>query len=84
MHINILKPKDLPKDKFVERCKVVDLALFDVIQRLGGSVSAEHGVGLVKKPFLQYTRSREEIEMMKGIKRVFDPDGIMNPGKIFD
>lgn len=84
MHINILRPKDLDHAKFIERCKSVDDALFDVIENMGGSVSAEHGVGLVKKPFLEYTRSHEEIEMMKGIKRVFDPDCIMNPGKIFD
>lgn len=84
MHVNILKPKDLPKEKFVERCKQVDQKLFGVIERMGGSVSAEHGVGLVKKPFLSYTRSPEEIEVMKGIKKVLDPDGIMNPGKIFD
>lgn len=84
MHINILKPQDLTKEIFVERCKSVNSILFDVIQKMGGSVSAEHGVGLVKKPFLHYTKSLEEIEMMKGIKRVFDPDGIMNPGKIFD
>lgn len=84
MHINILRPKDLSKEKFVQRCKQVDLALFSVIEKLGGSISAEHGVGLVKKPFLHFSRSRTEIEMMKGIKHVFDPDGIMNPGKIFD
>lgn len=84
MHINILKPTSLTKEVFVERCKSVDDILFGVIKKLGGSVSAEHGVGLVKKPFLQYTRSAAEIEMMKGIKAVFDPDGIMNPGKIFD
>ena len=84
MHINILKPKDLPREKFLERCHEADDVLFGVIERLGGSVSAEHGVGLVKKPYLQYTRSAAEIEMMKGIKKVFDPDGILNPGKIFD
>jgi FAD/FMN-containing dehydrogenase len=84
MHINILKPADLPKEKFVERCRGVDQKLFEVIARMGGSVSAEHGVGLVKKPFLGYTRSPEEIAIMKGIKGVFDPAGIMNPGKIFD
>lgn len=84
MHINILKPKDLSREKFLERCRGVDDVLFGVIQKLGGSVSAEHGVGLVKKPYLGYTRSTGEIEMMRGIKRVFDPDGIMNPGKIFD
>lgn len=84
MHVNILKPKEMPKEKFVERCRSVDEKLFGVIRKLGGSVSAEHGVGLVKKPFLAYTRAPEEIRMMKGIKKVFDPDGIMNPGKIFD
>lgn len=84
MHVNILKPENLSSEDFVERCKKVDEILFGVIQKLGGSVSAEHGVGLVKKPFLHYTRSPAEIELMKGLKAVFDPDGIMNPGKIFD
>jgi len=46
--------------------------------------AAEHGVGLLKKDYLTYSRSETEIEIMRGIKRVFDPDGIMNPGKIFD
>ena len=51
---------------------------------LGGSVSAEHGVGLLKKPFLHYSRSAAEIATMKAIKKVFDPKNIMNPGKLFD
>ena len=50
----------------------------------GGSVSAEHGVGLLKKDYLPYGRSAAEIELMRQIKRVFDPNGVMNPGKIFD
>ncbi|MGZ6442170.1 MAG: FAD-linked oxidase C-terminal domain-containing protein, partial [Pseudobdellovibrionaceae bacterium] len=45
-------------------------------------ISAEHGVGLTKKSFLSYTRSEAEIEIMRGIKKVFDPDNIMNPGKV--
>ena len=84
MHINILKPADLPREKFLERCLKVNEHLFEVIHRLHGSISAEHGVGLVKKPYLQFTRAPEEIALMKGIKRVFDPDGVMNPGKVFD
>ena len=84
MHINILKPEGLSREKFLERCRGVDDILFDVIEKLGGSISAEHGVGLVKKPFLDYTRDAAEIELMKGIKKAFDPDGIMNPGKVFD
>jgi FAD/FMN-containing dehydrogenase len=82
MHINVLKPKDLSREKFLERCLGVNDVLFDVIQKLGGSISAEHGVGLVKKPFLQFTRSTEEISLMKAVKNVFDPDGVMNPGKM--
>jgi glycolate oxidase subunit GlcD len=84
MHINILKPESLSREKFLERCAKVNEHLFAVIHRLQGSVSAEHGVGLVKKQYLTFTRAPEEIALMKGIKKVFDPDGIMNPGKVFD
>lgn len=84
LHVNVLKPKDLSMDEFVKNCQKVDLLLFSAIQKFKGSVSAEHGVGLSKKPFLQYTRSKEEIEIMKSIKKIFDPDNILNPGKIFD
>lgn len=84
MHINILKPKDLSKDEFIRKCQHANNLLFDVVGKYGGSVSAEHGVGLVKKPYLTYTRSPGEIVLMRGIKRVFDPDSILNPGKIFD
>ena len=58
--------------------------VFDIVENYHGSISAEHGVGMVKKDYLSYTRSAEEIVIMKGIKQVFDPNGLMNPGKIFD
>jgi FAD/FMN-containing dehydrogenase len=58
--------------------------VFDIVQRYGGSVSAEHGVGLLKKDYLHYSRSETEIAIMRQIKSAFDPLGIMNPGKIFD
>ena len=50
---------------------------------LGGSASAEHGIGVLKAPWLSSTRSEEEIRMMRGIKDLFDPAGILNPGKLF-
>jgi FAD/FMN-containing dehydrogenase len=56
--------------------------VFDAVKKYQGSISAEHGVGLTKKSFLNYTRSNAEIELMRGIKKVFDPDNIMNPGKV--
>jgi FAD/FMN-containing dehydrogenase len=83
LHINILKPKEMSREDFLRECKKVDEAMFSMIEKYQGSISAEHGVGLTKRAFLSHTRSREEIELMKGIKAVFDPDGIMNPGKIF-
>jgi FAD/FMN-containing dehydrogenase len=82
MHINVLKPQELSREKFLEKCAGVNDVLFDVIRRLGGSISAEHGVGLVKKPYLEFTRPAAEITLMRSVKAVFDPDGIMNPGKM--
>ncbi|MES2767948.1 MAG: FAD-binding oxidoreductase [Bdellovibrionota bacterium] len=84
LHVNILKPSELSMDEFVKGCQKVDQLLFKNLKKFGGSVSAEHGVGLSKKPFLHFTKSEAEIEIMKQIKKVFDPDLILNPGKIFD
>ena len=83
LHINILKPEKLSKENFLDRCHKVDELLFSAIDRFEGSVSAEHGVGLTKKPYLRHSRSDAEILLMKEIKHTFDPDGILNPGKIF-
>lgn len=84
VHLNILKPDSLDKDTFYHQCHEVSREVFALIREFGGSVSAEHGVGLVKKDFLGFSRSPEEVALMRQIKRVFDPNGIMNPGKIFD
>lgn len=82
LHINILRPQGMSKEDFVQECRKVDVLVFETVQKYQGSISAEHGVGLTKKSFLHYTRSAAEIELMKGIKKVFDPDNIMNPGKV--
>jgi FAD/FMN-containing dehydrogenase len=82
LHLNILKPDDVSVEDFQVRCKAVSGEIFAAIQAMGGSVSAEHGVGLLKKDFLAFSRSPEEIALMRGIKQVFDPDNIMNPGKV--
>lgn len=83
LHINILRPGGMTKENFVTECRKVDELVFTAVQKHQGSISAEHGVGLSKKSFLGFSRSASEIEIMKGIKKVFDPDNIINPGKIF-
>lgn len=82
LHISILRPEGMHKEEFVVECRKVDLLIFETIKKYHGSISAEHGVGLTKKSFLNYTRSDAEIAFMRGIKNVFDPDHIMNPGKL--
>ncbi|ARN73701.1 FAD-binding oxidoreductase [Oceanicoccus sagamiensis] len=84
VHLNILKPDHVAKDVFFEQCHVVSTWVFEIVEKYRGSVSAEHGVGMTKKAFLPYSRSETEIALMKQVKQVFDPNGVMNPGKIFD
>ena len=83
LHLNILKPENLQIGEFKARCSDVSTAIFDAIKTLGGSVSAEHGVGTLKAPYLGYSKSDSEIDAMRAIKAIFDPDGILNPGKVF-
>ena len=52
------------------------------VQKYNGSISAEHGLGNIKKPFLSYTRDETEQAYLRAVKAVFDPNGIMNPGKV--
>lgn len=84
VHLNILKPQDMPPTDFFEECGKVSDWVFEIVKNYEGSISAEHGVGLLKKPFLNYSRSEVEIEFMRQIKQVFDPNKVMNPGKVFD
>ena len=82
LHINTLTPKDYDKEKFLTEMEKADASLFSLVRKFEGTVSAEHGVGLLKKPYLHYTRSKEEMQYMQGIKSLFDPQNIINPGKI--
>lgn len=84
LHLNILKPETLAKEDFFAKCAVVNKWVFEIVEKYNGSISAEHGVGMTKRDYLQYSRSAAEIAYMKAIKAVFDPNGIMNPGKIFN
>lgn len=83
LHLNILKPENLDKDEFFVKCAHVNKWVFETVEKYNGSISAEHGVGMTKRDYLTYSRSPVEIEYMKAMKAIFDPNGIMNPGKIF-
>ncbi len=82
LHLNILKPEAMPQHEFYDRCHAASKAIFETVRRYGGSVSAEHGVGLLKKDYLGYSRSDPEIAYLRAIRSTFDPDGILNPGKL--
>lgn len=84
LHINYLKPQEMAREDFYLQVDQLDQRMFVILNRLRGSVSAEHGIGLIKKAWLGFSRSPLEIDLMKQLKRVFDPKGILNPGKILD
>ena len=81
-----LHPTFLTNEKDAEEMHRVELAMKEIFDRalaLGGTITGEHGVGLAKKPFLKGAVGELNLEVMKQIKRTFDPKGILNPGKIF-
>lgn len=82
LHLNILKPKAWALSDFKGECEKVSQEVLGIVADFEGSISAEHGVGLLKRDQLQFSRSLEEIELMRQVKKVFDPNGIMNPGKL--
>ncbi|WIO74172.1 FAD-binding oxidoreductase [Porticoccaceae bacterium LTM1] len=84
IHVNILKPDEMTTEQFARHSEVIGDELARLVSRYEGSVSAEHGIGLLKKASLGYCCSETEIDLMKQLKQVFDPNGIMNPGKLFD
>ena len=57
--------------------------IFTEVVRLGGTISGEHGIGLVQKPYMDIAFPKVTLDLMRSIKKVFDPKGILNPGKIF-
>jgi glycolate oxidase subunit GlcD len=84
IHINYVAKKDdyLFAD-FNRDARLVEKKIFDLIKDFKGSISAEHGIGLLKVDDLKFSRTDAEIKMMRSIKRIFDPKMILNPGKIF-
>ena len=84
LHVNVMKPDSLDKAAFRARTAIADRDLFELVKTHHGSISAEHGIGLLKKPYLGYSRSPEELAVLAAVKTALDPFNILNPGKIFD
>ena len=83
LHFNVSKPIDVNKSNFKKLKTYVNKTIFDLVYDLGGSFSAEHGIGKIKiNEFKKYS-SNEEFMLKKKLKKLIDPNNIMNPGKIF-
>lgn len=82
LHINIIKAGMRDED-WRNRLKDGIIEIFQLTAALGGTISGEHGIGLVQKEFMSIKYSEVNLNLMRGIKKVFDPKAILNPGKIF-
>jgi FAD/FMN-containing dehydrogenase len=81
LHFNLTQPVAASKEAFLARWAEVNEAVHDVVAALGGSISAEHGIGVAKREEIRRYKSPIEIALMRRIKEALDPKGIMNPGK---
>lgn len=79
MHLIVGKQNDSPK-----LTQQINEIVYQPLKVVNGSISAEHGIGLDKKPYLHLSRTQDEIHIMKGLKQLFDPKNILNPGRIID
>jgi D-lactate dehydrogenase (cytochrome) len=82
IHYNVSQPVGGDTADFMARWHEVNKAVFDIVLRMGGSISAEHGIGVLKRDELPDVKDKTAIELMRSFKALLDPNGIMNPGKV--
>jgi FAD/FMN-containing dehydrogenase len=82
IHFNLLPPPEMEADAFADRSPELARTIEEVALSLGGTVSAEHGIGLLKREALARMRSPVELDVMRRVKNAFDPQGVLNPGKV--
>ena len=81
LHVNIIKG-DMADDAWKNELPRAIREIFELTVSLGGTLSGEHGIGWVQRPYMDIAFSPAQLELMRSIKQVFDPKGIMNPGKV--
>ena len=82
VHFNLSQPEGMDKDEYLAQWDRMAGIVHDIVRDMGGSISAEHGVGRMKRDEIAATKEAVEIDMMRSLKRAFDPEGILNPGKV--
>jgi FAD/FMN-containing dehydrogenase len=82
IHFNLVQPENESKERFLARTGDTNRIVHDVVERFGGSISAEHGIGQLRRAELQHRKPPAELDLMRRIKRLIDPDDLMNPGKL--
>jgi FAD/FMN-containing dehydrogenase len=82
IHFNLSQPKDWSAPDFLQQGERLASLVYDVVNSLGGSISAEHGIGQAKREQLRHYRGATETGLMKAVKAALDPQNIMNPGKV--
>lgn len=82
LHVNIIRG-ELSEEQWTQELPKAITEIFEEVVRLGGTLSGEHGIGYVQKPYMPIAFPEVTLQVMRQIKRVFDPKGILNPGKIF-
>jgi FAD/FMN-containing dehydrogenase len=82
IHYNVNQPAGADKVEFIKRWDEVNAIVFAVVKKYGGSISAEHGVGVMKRDLLPGVKDPVALDLMKSLKRLLDPKGILNPGKV--
>ena len=82
IHYNVAQPVGADKADFLNRWDEVNAVVFDVVAKHGGSISAEHGIGVIKRDLLPKVKDPVAFELMRTLKRTLDPKGILNPGKV--
>ena len=79
IHYNIAQPEEAKRDKFLENWNILSQRVFDIVEELDGSISAEHGIGIMKRDDLAQRADPVKLKLLRAVKTALDPDGIMNP-----